>query len=1100
MGTKQHLLFNPEVLKSYVREKRSTPPENPLQITQALRGWAEYVNRGSGLGELSLEQAFNQRFFVDILGYTQPPGYEGYFTFLPKTYALGGEGFPDFLLGNFKLARGGGELEKDIRLAVGELKSPGTDLDRIQPSTMKSPVEQAFGYALRNGLNLRWVIVSNMQEFRLYHQTSIDHFQDWRVSDFMADSELTEEFWTFYYLLQRDCLLGFPEPSRLEKLLRSSLSQRLRLTEDFYDFYRRIVHDTYLEAADRLPDMAESSKGRSRLVRASQLLIHRGLVSCYFSDHPSELLPSRALDKVIESALAVPSLSKTRVYDAVKDFFACLDTGSPDHYPLPIYGYDGGLFKKHPVADSIDLPDDLFTRTYRIGDRSVDGILGFRVFDFHADLNEHLLGRIFEESVGDMEAIHEVLDTATDPLDGLERRRDYGLFYTREGLASFLAEKALEDLLSETRAETLSDLYGAASQGDLEPEEEIEFLSAYLGRILDLRVADLACGSGAFLVSCYRQLGREARRVHSKLNALKAGQYRLEDFAEFESELLRRCIYGNDLMPEAVEISRLALWIASARKHTKLGGLEENFFSNDAIDGIIQLPHVPQRRDGFPQVDLIIGNPPWGGEVSEAAREFVRGVYPNLDVEHLDSYELFLLVALKYLKPGGRLAYVLPHTFLYPEHSPVRRYLLNSMQFERYHYLGADWFGPKIRMNTTILQIRNEPPSPGSGFISMTLVDEDRRKAIGGEASLAQLEEAYAFPIPQGRCIESGDLEPFRYVQDDEIMAQMQSHSLPLGMVCTSSRGVELGKDGHITQCPSCGSWDSPPRKIRGGGFREKKCNHCGHRYSINEALDQEWTVLDDPDDGDVSYVDGDSLRGRYEPIDYRGIRLGFDGIQYKSPAVYEAEKIFVRQAGVGLSVAIDRSGAYCPQSVYIYRLDSEAWQKSGISDYVSDSDPWLDMGSISQEQIDVLDHRFVLAVLNSRLMHYYVFKRFGEIDAAQAFAKLTHNKIRALPIPIKLILSRDGNRSYRRILESVDKMLTGSALGSKTDWSIDRDLARLYGLRGGQSAYVNSQLGLVAYHKAMRSLFPRGPPPPPQRRVDVRVSLEKVEETQPRG
>ncbi|MFQ5910937.1 MAG: class I SAM-dependent DNA methyltransferase, partial [Thermoplasmata archaeon] len=818
MKKNQHLLFNPEILESYVDEMRRTAPANLSRIAESLQGWVEYVKRGSSLSELALEQAFNQIFFIEILGYSQPPGHQGYFNFLPKTYALGGEGFPDFLLGRFKLTEGG-NLEKDIRLAVGELKSPGADLDRIDPARMKSPVEQAFGYALRNGLHLRWVIVSNMQEIRLYHHTSIDHFEAWRIRDFTDGDKLTDGFWTFYYLLQRDCLLGWPEPSRLENLLRSSLSQRLKLTEDFYDYYRRIVHDTYLEMARHLPELAGTPKGRGDLVRASQLLIHRGLVTCYFSDHPAELLASRALDRVVESALTLPSLSQTRVYDAVKDFFACLDKGSPDHYPLPVYGYDGGLFKDHPIIDSIDLPDSLFTNAYQIGERRVDGIFGFRVFDFHADLNEHLLGRIFEESVGDMESIHEALETTMDPMDGLERRRSYGLFYTREGLASFLAERALEDILSEARAKTLSDSFGTANVGELAPDEEIEFLRRYLGKILDLRIVDLACGSGAFLVSCYRKLSREAQRVHSKLNTLREGQFRLEDFAEFESELLRKCIYGNDLMPEAVEISRLALWIASARRNMKLGGLEQNFSSADAIADLIPLPNTARDRHGFPQVDLVIGNPPWGGEVAESSREFVQELYPDLDVEHLDSYELFLLVALKYLKQGGRLAYVLPHTFLYPEHTTVRRFLLEGLLFERFHYLGADWFGPKIRMNTTVVQMQNRSPEPEARFSSMTLVDEDRRKAIRGEASLAQLEEAYSFPIPQDRCSRSGNLEPFRYVQDDEVMARMQSHSIPLGVVCKSDRGVELGKEGHIIQCPSCGSWDSPQRKKRGGGY-----------------------------------------------------------------------------------------------------------------------------------------------------------------------------------------------------------------------------------------------------------------------------------------
>lgn len=1090
MNQPHHRLFNQDILGSYVEEVARNPPPQAEEFIEVLQSWARYIGRSSDLGEQSLEQAFNNDFFGRILGYAQPPGHRGHFQFFPKSYALAGEGFPDFILGQFKLAKGG-DLEKDVRIAVGELKGPGINLDRIDPTRMKSPVEQAFEYSIRNGLALRWVIVSNMRQIRLYHHTSIDHYEEWNIGDLAEQEHLTREFWKLHYLLHRDSLLGWPEPSRLENLLRVSLSERLKLTDDFYAFYRQVISDTYGKMASARPDLAQTPEGRAQLVQASQLLTHRGLVVCFFSDHPAELLPPQTLDRIIGAALELPSLSHTRVYDALDDFFQCLDKGSPKNYSIPIFGYDGGLFQPHPVLDSMTLSDSLFTKSYTIGTRRVDGIFGFRVFDFHTDLNEHLLGRIFEESVGDLEVIHDALQVSEDPLRGLETRREYGLFYTREGLANFVSERAIRDVLVDVRAQTQRDVLGTASTEESSPEREGTLLREYLKRILDLRIADLACGSGAFLVSCYRELSREASRVYEKLRMTKEGQSTLQDFAEFESDLLRRCIYGNDLMPEAVEISKLSLWLASARKDMPLGGLEDNFLSVDSLATVASFPRIGKHQNGFPEFDLVIGNPPWGGKVSIDAREFVEGVYDSLDTEHMDSYELFLLMASRYLRDGGRLCYVLPHTFLYPEHRTTRNYLLGKYQIERYHNLGADWFGPTVRMSTTVLQIRNQQPKEDHTFKSMILVDEDRRRAIKGEASLAQLEEAYAYRIPQSRCARLGDVELFRYVEDDEIMAQMQSVSVPLGVLSSSARGVELGKDGHIIQCPSCGLWDSPPRKKRGGGYASKRCSHCSHTYTIDKALSQTHIVTENPADGDARYIDGDSFQGRYRSLSYKGILLGFDGINYKDPESYSGEKVLIRQAGVGLSVAIDRQGAYCPQSVYIYRFLTDRGNLK--MKFMKSVDPgsWADAREIPEDAFGRLDDRFMLALLNSRIFHYYVFKRFGEIDAAQAFAKLTHDKIRSLPVPILELKSQDGVRAYERILSAVDRLLSGEPSGSKADWGIDRDLAKLYGLDGNQQAHANLQLGLVAYHKAMRSLFPSGPPPRPQGQVPLSISVK---------
>ncbi len=41
----------------------------------------------------------------------------------------------------------------------------------------------------------------------------------------------------------------------------------------------------------------------------------------------------------------------------------------------------------------------------------------------------------------------------------------------------------------------------------------------------------------------------------------------------------------------------------------------------------------------------------------------------------------------------------------------------------------------------------------------------------------------------------------------------------------------------------------------------------------------------------------------------------------YKSATIYENPKILIRQAGVGIWATYDETGAWCPQSVYLYRL-----------------------------------------------------------------------------------------------------------------------------------------------------------------------------------
>jgi hypothetical protein len=93
-----------------------------------------------------------------VLGYTP---YRAAETFTVATEEALGAGAVDTALGTFSSS------ERTI-LAPFELKGPGTDdLDAIMPGRNKSPVQQAWEYAI-DAPGAKWVLVSNCAEIRLY--------------------------------------------------------------------------------------------------------------------------------------------------------------------------------------------------------------------------------------------------------------------------------------------------------------------------------------------------------------------------------------------------------------------------------------------------------------------------------------------------------------------------------------------------------------------------------------------------------------------------------------------------------------------------------------------------------------------------------------------------------------------------------------------------------------------------------------------------------------------------------------------------------------------------------------------------------------------
>lgn len=69
------------------------------------------------------------------------------------------------------------------------------------------------------------------------------------------------------------------------------------------------------------------------------------------------------------------------------------------------------------------------------------------------------------------------------------------------------------------------------------------------------RVIDPACGSGAFLIAAFDYLMRQYQRVNQALAALN----HTPSYIELDRTILSNNLYGVDLSPESVEITKLSL-------------------------------------------------------------------------------------------------------------------------------------------------------------------------------------------------------------------------------------------------------------------------------------------------------------------------------------------------------------------------------------------------------------------------------------------------------------------------------------------------------------------------------------------------------------
>ncbi len=235
--------------------------------------------------------------------------------------------------------------------------------------------------------------------------------------------------------------------------------------------------------------------------------------------------------------------------------------------------------------------------------------------------------------------------------------------------------------------------------------------------IKELKIADIACGSGVFLEEAYQFLVDECISWYETNNPehlieLSNGRKKLP--LQDKKELLLNCIYGIDIDVHAVEASRFSLLIKLMEDETEasiaganpvLPSLEKNVRCGNSLieraDLGSAVPFTSLKsinpfnwsdlglEDGF---DIILGNPPYvkTEDMHTLDGDLAFNVYKSKfksAYKQFDKYFLFAEKALSLLKPQGRLAYIIPNKFFKIDAGKELRRLLAN------HVIRIDDFG-----------------------------------------------------------------------------------------------------------------------------------------------------------------------------------------------------------------------------------------------------------------------------------------------------------------------------------------------------------------------------------------------------------------------
>lgn len=659
-------LFGKNRLRELAQLVSTEEVKSSIELVQT---WLDNYRHGSLKADLETgrEQDYNHDFFIQILGYKGKNNVP--FTFTPKdrTSVRGGQK-ADAVLRYTNPALG-----IDNIAAVVELKGAGVDLDKPQPREGNlTPAQQAFKYKPLYP-SCPFVVLSNFYEFRLYNNNQLD-YERWTLDDLADPEDDYVKFKTWYVLMRAENMVSASGASATEALLSRVRQRQEEIGKEFYAEYKNA-------RIELLQDIWRNNPATRHqfdiAIRKVQTIIDRVVFSCFAED--IGLLPDNIIGLVLDEAER--SLYGESLFDHFTRFFRAVDQGSPQ-LGIPT-GYNGGLFAEDPWIESLTISDDAMRR-----------LTNLSRFDFKEDLRVNILGHIFEQSITNLEEIRRKIREQNDP-NGLHAepaglRHQEGIYYTPDYIVQYIVDSTLGAWLreQETKCQTKHGLTGRLGQKGYEKRQEQAYLD-YLVILQGVKVLDLACGSGAFLVYVFDYLLKENQRV----NYILGGIFASND--EDVRKILSDNIFGVDINEESVEITKLSLWLKTAEKGKKLTALDENVkCGNSLISDPTSTENPFSWPAAFPKVmekggfDVVVGNPPYvsamemSRTLAERERRHMRASYETA-VGAVDLYIYFFERGVELLRPGGKLGFISPNRWLSIGYgAALRTWLIDNVRIE----------------------------------------------------------------------------------------------------------------------------------------------------------------------------------------------------------------------------------------------------------------------------------------------------------------------------------------------------------------------------------------------------------------------------------
>ncbi len=417
-------------------------------------------------------------------------------------------------------------------------------------------------------------------------------------------------------------------------------------------------------------------------------------------------------------------------------------------------------------------------------------------------------------------------------------------------------------------------------------------------------------------------------------------------------------------------------------------------------------------KNGF---SIALSNPPWGSTINGYKSSTLNSNF-TLAKGQFDIFDLFFETIYNNLSKNGMFGLILPDSVFSQEQTKFRELLVTNSTIHLIARLGEKIF-PEINRACVIIIGEKTKPYKTHKVNCFRLSADYKKKVISSEQTLEDAEKELSHLVLQKRFAENKN---FQFdidlkTEEQDLYEKIKRNSVLVNDYLQSRRGAELSKKGIVCLCPSCSIWMPLPKS------KNPKCPNCSLKINL-ETVKIEKIINAEKSSNTVKLKVGEDLF-RYTSKSKSYIDISKNGINYKPAEIYEGTKILVRKTGIGVTASIDYENAMTNQVVYILRLKTQFK--------------------------NLLTLEFILAILNSRVLTYYLIKKYGE-NEWRTHPYMTQTALMNLPLP--KIDFEDCNvisiiNKITKLVQSEVRNSKEKNISKKTDMLIERMVADFFDL-----------------------------------------------------